>query len=192
MKERVIEPDSPWSFPRCARPEDRRTSFLCGLQKAEWRHKEELFPANKYRRHYGYARWSQVILDPELEEWLLASDPAPRRQREDRVLHGLWQFTVIPFGPCNAPATFERLEATLTKPVWCTWVMLSLSAGYSRNRLTTCGRCSRGSEEPASNLSRRSAKCQEEEERYPGHVSLERVTTDTQKLKAVRGTNTSW
>lgn len=42
---------------------------------------------------------NQGILYLGLEEWLLASDPAPRRQREDNVLHRLRALAVhcIPF-----------------------------------------------------------------------------------------------
>jgi putative transposase len=39
--------------------------------------------------------------------------------------HGLWQFTVIPFGLCNAPSKSKRLMGAvlsgLTSHVSCTW-----------------------------------------------------------------------
>jgi hypothetical protein len=43
------------------------------------------------------------------------------------------------------------------KPAWYTWMKLWLLAGHSRNSLTTCERCSRGSEEPTWSLTWKTA-----------------------------------
>jgi len=44
------------------------------------------------------------------KKWILASeDPEDKEKTVFSIGKGLWQFTVMPFGLCNAPATFERL-----------------------------------------------------------------------------------
>ena len=41
--------------------------------------------------------------------WQVALEPADREKSAFCLDGGLWQFTVMPFGICNALATFERL-----------------------------------------------------------------------------------
>ena len=41
--------------------------------------------------------------------WQVAMSPEPKRKDAFVANEGLFQFRVMPFGLCNAPATFERL-----------------------------------------------------------------------------------
>ena len=46
-------------------------------------------------------------------------DPADREKAAFTMQLGLFQFRVMPFGPCNAPSTFQRLmEPVLTGLNW--------------------------------------------------------------------------
>lgn len=48
-------------------------------------------------------------LDLKSGYWQLRVRPSDKEKTAFSIGKGLWQFTVIPFGLCNAPATFERL-----------------------------------------------------------------------------------
>jgi hypothetical protein len=53
-----------------------------------------------------------MVLHSRPEEWLLTSGSSHPDNKEKTTFsmdQGLWHFTVMPFGLCNAPATFERL-----------------------------------------------------------------------------------
>ena len=48
--------------------------------------------------------------------WVLVVDPNDRQKTAfTTLLRGLFEFSVMPFGLCNAPATFERLMETVLR-----------------------------------------------------------------------------
>jgi len=50
-----------------------------------------------------------TTLDLKMVDWQIKIRSEDKEKTTFSVRNGLWQFTVMPFGLCNAPATFERL-----------------------------------------------------------------------------------
>ncbi|KAJ8383612.1 hypothetical protein AAFF_G00216850 [Aldrovandia affinis] len=59
--------------------------------------------------HISGSRWFSS-LDLRSGYWQVELAPDVRAKTAFTIGQGLWQFCVMPFGLCNAPATFERLE----------------------------------------------------------------------------------
>jgi hypothetical protein len=104
-------------FWRSRPEEERRLALLRGPQETELCHKEQLFTlpliddpldtlaeAKWFSTLYLYSGYWQMDLHPDDKEKTTFSTG-----------EGLWHFTVMRFGPCNAPTTFELLMVTVLR-----------------------------------------------------------------------------
>uniref|UniRef100_A0A669E189 Gypsy retrotransposon integrase-like protein 1 n=1 Tax=Oreochromis niloticus TaxID=8128 RepID=A0A669E189_ORENI len=110
----LIEPStSPWASPVVMVPKK---------VKDEWRFCVDFWPLNKVTKKdpYPLPRIDETLdtvagsswfssLDLRSGYWQVPLAPDARPKTACITNGGLWQFKVLPFGLCNAPATFERL-----------------------------------------------------------------------------------
>ena len=109
----IIEPSyGPWSSPIVlVRKKDGSTRFCVDYRRLNNVTKKDCRPPP--RIYYILdslegAQWFST-LDLKSGFWQVALEPADQEKSAFCLDDGLWQFTVMPFGLCNAPATFERL-----------------------------------------------------------------------------------
>lgn len=110
----LIEPStSSWAFPVVMVPKKQRD---------DWRFCVDFRPLNKVTKKDPYplphidetldtvagSSWFSS-LDLHSGYWQVPLAPEARPKTAFITNVGLWQFKVLPFGLCNAPATFERL-----------------------------------------------------------------------------------
>jgi len=131
-------------------------------------------------------------LDLKSGYWQIKIRPEDREKTAFSIGSGLWQFTVMPFGLCNAPATFERLmEKVLGKlisKICLVYLDDVIIFGKSFNEmlmnLEKVFECFR-----SANLKINPKKCElfKKDVKFLGHVvSSQGVTTDPEKIAAVR------
>jgi len=131
-------------------------------------------------------------LDLKSGYWQIKIRPEDRQKTAFSIGSGLWQFTVMPFGLCNAPATFERLmEKVLGKLISKICLVylddvIVFGKKFSE-MLINLGKvfeCFR-----LANLKINPKKCVlfKKDVKFLGHVvSSQGVTTDPEKIAAVR------
>jgi hypothetical protein len=112
----IEESDSPWSSPVImVRKKNGELLFCMDYKELNDDTKKDCFPLpqidNTLDKLAG-AKWFST-LHLKSGYWQVDVQPDDQEKTAFSTGQGLWQFTVMPFGLCNTPATFERLMETL-------------------------------------------------------------------------------
>ena len=107
-----IEPsDSPWSAPVVLVTKDGRTRFCVDYRRLNLATVKEAYPLPRIDDTLDMLADKQWFstLDLASGYWQVSLSPDARCRTAFATHSGLFQFRVMLFGLCNAPATFERL-----------------------------------------------------------------------------------
>ena len=135
----VIEPStSPWSSPIVlVSKKDGSTRFCVDYRKLNNITHKDSYPLPRTDdtiEALAEAKWFST-LDLKSGYWQVPLDDAAKEKTTFSTGNCLWHFKVMPFGLCNAPATFERLmeQVLLGLPTAITLVYLDdiIVPGYT-------------------------------------------------------------
>jgi transposase InsO family protein/predicted aspartyl protease len=117
--EGVVETsNSPWASPVVlVKKKDGSTRFCVDYRKLNDATRKDSYPLPRIDDTLDTLAGSKIFstLDLKSGYWQVELAPEDKEKTAFTLGSGLWQFTVMPFGLCNAPATFERLMDNILK-----------------------------------------------------------------------------
>ena len=194
--EGVIEPSSsPWASPIVlVKKKDGTTRFCVDYRKLNSVTRKDSYPLPRIDdtlEALSGATWFST-LDLKSGYWQVEVHPSDREKTAFSTGRGLWQFKVMPFGLCNAPATFERLMEKVLAGLPLTVCLIYLDdilipgrtfEGHIHNLRTVLLRL----REAKLKLSPKKCVLLQRQVKFLGHIVSEAgVATDPEKLQAVK------
>ncbi|GBM06371.1 Retrovirus-related Pol polyprotein from transposon 297 [Araneus ventricosus] len=167
----IEEPSGPWTSPIVlVRKKDGSTRLCVDNRKLNEITIKDSYPLPRIDDTLDALNRNQWFstLDLKSGYWQVEIQPENREKTAFTTAQGLWQFKVLHFGHCNAPATFERLMET---------VLLGLTSEACIVYLDDIVIVGRTFKEHLNNIRKVS---------YIGHkISAEGVKSEPEKTKAV-------
>ncbi|GBN30436.1 Retrovirus-related Pol polyprotein from transposon 297 [Araneus ventricosus] len=190
----IEESSGPWASPIVlVKKKDRSTRFCVDYRKLNEITEKGSYPLPRTDDTLDALNGSQwfTTLDLKRGYWQVEIRPEDREKTAFTTGQGLWQFKVMPFGLCNAPATFERLMETvlrgLSSEAWLVYLDDIIVVGRTfEEHLNNLRKVFQRLQKANLKLNPKKCRFYQKEVAYLGHViSEEGVKTDPEKIKAV-------
>jgi hypothetical protein len=191
----IEESVSPWSSPVVlVRNKNGELRFCVDYRKLNNVTNKDCFPLPRIDDTLDTldgAKWFST-LDLRRGYWQVDVHPDDREKTAFSTGQGLWQFTVLPYGLCNAPATFKRLMETVLRGLTYDSCLVYLGDVIVVNHtfqehLLNLQKVFQWFREARLKLNPEKCQLFRREVRYLGrNVSPEGISTDPEKFKAVQ------
>jgi hypothetical protein len=120
LKKGIISPtSSPWASPVVVVPKKNgKKRFCIDFRKLNEVTEKDVYPLpviDDLLDSFQGSKWF-TCLDLASGYWQVAMNDEDKKKTAFTTKYGLYEFNVMPFGLCNAPATFQRLMDELLRP----------------------------------------------------------------------------